>query len=224
VAVKDSTTNNRSSGPLIRYLSYDGTPVHQCTIADSNAQFNVRHAAHLSIDPGVELLREVLLKRQENGASESFEGAVATLLTLLGFSTLGYGIMRGFTDGPDVIAFTPSKQVVVLECTTEGLNHKDKLTKLIRRTKLVSEEFAKADCGDVQVQPVIATLSKRNEVQSELDDAARFGVAVFTNESLEAALTQIVLPNTPEHFFKDLRRLIPVTHGSPLSDRLGIFS
>lgn len=202
--------------PVVQaYLSYDGIPIHQRSIADSNAQFNIRHAAHLSVDSDVELLREVLLKRQKNGAAESFEAATATLLTLLGFSTLSYGIMRGFTDGPDIIAFTPSNQVLVLECTTEGLNHKDKLTKLHRRTQLVREEFAKADYRDIQVQPVIATLLERDKVQAEMDEAARFQIAVLTNESLEAALEQSVSPNSSEHFFKELRRQIP-TIGHPL--------
>lgn len=211
--------------PVVQaYLSYDGVPIHQRSIADSNVQFNIRYAAHLSVDPDVELLREVLLKRQKNGAAESFEGATATLLTLLGFSTLSYGIMRGFTDGPDIIAFTASKQVVVLECTTEGLNHKDKLAKLVRRTQLVRDEFTKADYRDIQVQPVMATLSKRDEVKGDMKDAARFRIAVLTNENLEAALKQVIQPNRPEHFFEELRQLIPVIEGASLSDRLGMLS
>jgi len=194
--------------PMLRgYLSYDGTLLHRWLISDPAKRLNPRCATHETIDPTLDVLRAMLLTPGRD--STSFEGAVSTLLTLLGFSAGYYGSLPRFQDGPDIIAFTPSGRVAVVECTIGLPNLKDKLSKLVQRTRLIEGKLTDAGYGSLQVQPVIVTPLSRDELAVGLNDARQHRVAVMCKSNLEDALSQIALPPETDQFFQQLKRSIP---------------
>lgn len=193
---------------LEAYLSYDGIPIDQSSISDPNKHLNPRHAIHQLFDPKNVRLPQMLLD-PEKDKSQVFEGAVSTLLTLLGFSTSNYGRFPKLQEGPDIIAITPGGHVAVVECTVGLLNQNDKIAKLVQRTHAIGEKLANAGHSDKKIQSVIVTLLTRDEVAANIKDAQAHGIAVICRENLEDALKQIELPLDADRFFEGLKKLIP---------------
>lgn len=193
---------------LEAYLSYDGVPLDQSSVSDPTKHLNPRFAIHRLFDPGNDRLPWMLLDAQKDKA-QVFEGAVSTLLTLIGFSVTNYGRFPKLQEGPDIIAITPSGGVAIVECTIGLLSQNDKLSKLVQRTQSIREKLASAGYSDMEIQPVSMTLLSRGEVAANLEDAGANGIAVVCKENLEDALKLIELPLDANRFFKDLKKLIP---------------
>jgi len=196
--------------PMLRaYLSYDGTLLHRSLISDPAKRLNPRCATHESIDSTLDVLKDMLLTPGKD--STAFEGAVSTLLTLLGFSAGYYGWLPRLQDGPDIIAFTSSGHVAVVECTIGLPNLKDKLAKLVQRTRLIERKLTDAGYASLQVQSIIVTPLSREELTVGLDDAKKHGIAVVCKSNLEDALSQIALPLDADRFFQHLKRSLPAS-------------
>lgn len=200
--------------PLLQaLLSYDRISLHQWWIIDPKKHLNPRHAIHQVFDQDLEVLRKMLLK-PDTDKPYVFEGAISTLLTLLGFSVSNYGRIPKLQKGPDIVAIAPSGHIGVIECTVGILSENDKLAKLVQRTKLIKEKLAEAGYGQLQLQPVIVTPLSRDEVTADLAVAGEHGIAVVCKENLEGALNQVSLPPNADRIFQDAKRLIPSSQPS----------
>lgn len=190
------------------FLSYAGTSLHQWWITDPQKRFNPRYAIHQIFDEDIELLKQMLLK-PETDKPYVFEGAVSTLLNLLGFSVSNYGRIPKLQKGPDIIAVSPSGHIGVIECTIGLLDENDKLAKLVQRTKLIRDRLNGTGHGFLQVQPVIVTPLSRHEVTANLETAGRHNIAAVCREDLQAMLNQIGLTPNADRLFQEAKRLIP---------------
>lgn len=193
---------------LQAFLSYAGTSLHQWWISDPQKRFNPRYAIHQIFDEDTELLKQMLL-RPETDKPYVFEGAVSTLLNLLGFSVSNYGRIPKLQKGPDIIAVSPSGHIGVVECTVGLLDENDKLAKLVQRTKLIKERLNLTGHGFLQIQPVIVTPLSRGEVTANLETAGKHNIGVVCREELEAMLNQIGLTPNADQLFQEAKRLIP---------------
>jgi hypothetical protein len=194
---------------LEAYLSYDGIPLDQSSISDPKKHLNPRYAIHQLIDPEIEYLSKLLFEPKGSQRADNFEGAVSTLLALLGFSTSSYGVLPMLKDGFDIVAITPSGHIAIVECTVDILDRNDKIAKLVHRTQAAKEKLTSAGYSGLEIQPVIVTALSREKVAASLSDAGAHGIAVFCKENLEEAVRQIALPLDAEQFFLNLKKLIP---------------
>lgn len=190
------------------FLSYKGVNLHETWINDPQKQLNQRQALHQVFDNDLELLKRTLLE-PESDKPQLFEGAVSMLFYLLGFSTANYGKIPKLQRGPDVIVVAPSGNVGVIECTVGLLDEKDKLAKLVQRTKLLKDKLLASGFGHLQAQSIIATPLRRGEIIANLDDAAKYDIAVISKENIEELLRQVSLPLNPERLFEYTKGLIP---------------
>lgn len=193
---------------LQAFLSYDRIALHQWWVTDPKTHLNPWQAIHQIFDQDLELLKKMLLK-PETDKPYAFEGAVSTLLTLLGFSVANYGRIPKLQKGPDIIAVTQSGHVGIIECTIGLINENDKLAKLVQRATLIKEKLTEARYGHLQLQAAIVTPLSRDEVAADLPTAGDHGIAVICKLEIENALNQIGLPPNADRMFQDAKKLVP---------------
>lgn len=195
--------------PLLQVLlSYDGVSLHQWWVIDPKKHLNPRHAIHQVFDQDLEVLKKMLFK-PEPDKPYAFEGAISTLLTLLGFSVSNYGRIPKLQKGPDIIAIAPSGHIGIIECTIGILNENDKLAKLVQRTKLIKEKLTESGYGQLQLQPAIVTPLSKDEVTADLATAGEHGIAVICKENIEEALNLVSLQPNADGMFAEVKSLIP---------------
>ena len=192
------------------FLSYDRISLHQWWVTDPKKHLNPWQAIHQIFDQDLELLSKMLLK-PETDKPYAFESAVSTLLTLLGFSVANYGRIPKLQKGPDIIAFTPSGHVGIIECTIGLINENDKLAKLVQRTTLIKEKLADARYGHLQLQSAIVTPLSREEVAADLAAAGGHGIAVVCKQEIENALKRVGFPPNADRIFQDAKNLVPAS-------------
>jgi hypothetical protein len=193
---------------LQAFVSYAGISHHQWWITDPRKRLNPRFAIHQIFDGDLKILEKMLLK-PEADKSQMFEGAVSTLLNLLGFSVTNYGRAPKLQDGPDIIAVAPSGHISVIECTVGLLDRNDKLAKLVQRSKLIREKLDQAGYGFLQIQALIVSPLTRDEVTADLETAGKLGIAVACKEDLEEMLKAVSLPLNADKVFNDVKNLVP---------------
>lgn len=196
---------------LQAFLSYESFCLHQLRVWDPQKHLNSRHAIHQVFDKNLDFLRRTLLEPKPNKA-DAFEGAVSACFHLFGFSAVNYGRILRLQDGPDIIAMTPTGNVLVIECTLGLLDKNDKLAKLVQRTTVIKEKLASAGYDHLQIQSAIVTPLSRDEVAANLKIAEEHGIAVICKEEIIKLLDQVSLPPDPERIFEDLKGLVPGVH------------
>ncbi len=182
------------------FLNYDGLALEQRWVLDPQKHLNFRQALFEQIDPDLEYLKQALAG-QGRHKSEDFERAVTLLLALLGFSTAHFGQISVLREAPDSIALTPAGNIGIVECTIGMLNENNKLAKLSRRTTLFKERLAASGYQHATVQPVIITALPKREIEAELNEAQRNGIAVVCKEELDSLLNQAKFTPNPEALF-----------------------
>lgn len=197
-----------SASLLQVFLSYAGISHHQWWVTDPKKRLNPRYAVHQVFDEDLELLRRMLLK-PETDKSPTFENAVSTLLSLLGFSVSNYGRIPKLQRGPDIIAFSPAGHIAVVECTLGLLDENDKLAKLVQRAKLIRDKLNVTGYGFLQSLAVIVSPLSRDEVTANLETAGKHDIAVVCKENIEEMLNQVNLPPNADKLFEDAKRLVP---------------
>ena len=119
------------------------------------------------------------------------------------------GTTKLLKEGPDILASTPSGNLLVVECTTGLLNEGNKLAKLTRRTILIKEKLMASGYSHLVVQPIITTTLPRNSVVTDLEDAGKASIAVVCKEELESLLNENTVFPDPEVLLKRSAQLIP---------------
>lgn len=195
--------------PILQaFVSYAGVATHQWWVTDPKKSFNVRKAAYEPYDTNFEVIKK-FLAAQGNSKSEDFETGIALLLYLLGFSVAHMGTTKLLSEGPDMLASTPSGNLLVIECTIGLLNEGNKLAKLTRRTISIKEKLMAAGHSHSTVQPVITTALMRSSIATELEDAGKAGIAVICKEELDSLLSDSTIFPDAEDLLKRCMQLIP---------------
>jgi len=201
---------------LQAFLSYKDLALHSWYLNDPQKQTNPRYLIHSLFDENHDILQKFLL--QAESTSQNFEDGVALLLNVLGFSIFHYGQIPKLKDGPDIIVFTPTGNISVVECTIGLLDKEDKLAKLIQRTVLIKEKLKIAGFEHFSIQPVIISKLPRAEVTGHLEEAGKHGIAVICKEELIELLNRVSFHLDPEGLFQEALRLIPKNEQLPLPD------
>lgn len=191
------------------FMSYNGMAWHEWWIANANKQLNPRAVIHQAFDEEFRFVKEMLLQPAGGEKSRIFEGAVATLYTLLGFTSAHYGRNPKLQDGPDILASTPQGNICIMECTID-IPHVNKLDKAAQRATKIREKL-KSKFPQFKIQPAVVTLLPREEAKIHFDIASKHSIAVICREDLERHLQQIHFPLNPEMLFEEIVKLIPPT-------------
>jgi hypothetical protein len=190
-------------GALVQcFASYDGQWLHQGWVVQPGSYANVRRVAHEALDANFENTRKYLFDEKIHKQDARYlESGVANLLFMLGFSVDPlFGKLM--TDNPDLLASTPSGNILVVECTTGAIDNDGKLTKLLSRTRLLVEKLRQAGHAHVRCLPVIVTSIPRSSI-TDLQSATDAGIVVASFEDLEAALTKTMVPQNADVLFDE---------------------
>lgn len=190
------------------FLSYGGETLDHSWIIDPDRKLNMNLAIHTSFDKDLSVLRELLFN-SDGGDARAFEQGVSLLLTTLGFNVSHHGVIKKLQDGPDLVASTSNGSILVVECTTQLLNEKGKLGKLVSRTRRLAQHLHTSGYGDVPIRPIIVTALPRTQIQAGLDEAGRCDVAVACKEDLETFIKRAIFPPDSNRLFDETVQLIP---------------
>jgi hypothetical protein len=181
---------------------YAGTAYSYRWLGDPKLSENPRRAAIEPFDPGLEGLKEMLGRLQGKGQrTREFEVAISRLLWLLGFAPSHLGMTAQTEEAPDVIAFTPSGNALIVECTT-ALLKSDKISLLLERTNTLRRSLAASNHSYARVLPVIVTNKSRESLATDLAEARRRGVVAITRDDLSALITHAEFSPDPEKLFQ----------------------
>lgn len=165
-------------------LSVGGYPVRRQWVVGGHRAKGVREAAIQAFDHGWEKLRDSLINNQKD--SRGFEKAVATLAFLLGFQVAPY------TDGeaPDLVLFTHSGRVILVECTLKTSDVRSKMGKLVDRRGAVSDHLSKIGVA-ATVVCLLVCQSTRERILVEEEDLKKASVLLVAQENLNNFLMRI---------------------------------
>lgn len=138
------------------------------------------------------------------GQGDEFEKGVAILFHLLGLDVVHYGSLPG--EIPDVVAlFKVNKWILVIECAGRELDTRDKLSKLITRSREIGDSIP-----DYKIYPVIATsLPSRVIGRGDMEKAAKDSIIVITNDEVLDLLQVAFEGITEDELLGRLLRLVP---------------
>lgn len=176
--------------------SYDGFAQHQGWIVDLKNVQNSRRVVLEEFHNGLGVLESYLFEELRRGKNaRDFEFGISWLIWMLGFSTSQVGGRDNTSDAADIVATTPSGNILIVECTT-GLLKSDKVSKLVERTEIVRKRLISSGNNHLKVLPVIVTSKPKDEVRADIDAVKNKGVSVVTKEDLTSLLSQtIVFPD-----------------------------
>jgi Holliday junction resolvase len=184
--------------------SYAGVAQQHLWITDPKTAQNPLRSVHDAFDTNLSVLRELIEKSQRKGVdARELELAVSWLLWLLGFSAAHIGGAGKTSDAPDLIAATPLRNLVVIECTTGILREDSKLPHLVQRAEKVRQCLTASGNQHVKVLPIIVTTKTHDEVKAELEQAYKLGVLVATREDFERIIGRTVFLPDPNHLFAE---------------------
>lgn len=176
----------------------------QCKQIDAAALPNQRRRVVQLATLGVEQLSKHLLAPTRKD-QDHFEAAVTVLLYMLGFDSVRVGGVKGLSDASDIISIVGS-EVLLIECTTEVLDPKGKLNKLIDRVRAAREGTMVSQWDGTTVSGVIVVPQPRADLQALQKLAAANAVLLLAREDLAAALERTLLHSSAEETLALWRR------------------
>lgn len=189
-------------------VCYGGIAFSHWWLVDPATSSNPRRAVTRPFDRNPARLKEVLHtlqgKHQDQGG---FEEAVTGLLWLLGFAPVHLGQTHHTQDGPDIVAFTPKGNVVLVECTT-GMAKSDKVALLAERANALKMSLSGSSHANLRVLPVFVTNKRRVDVLTDFAEARKRGVVGVDIESLDALVERSELSPTPDRLFEEGEELL----------------
>lgn len=179
--------------------SYDGIAQNSGWVVDPSTVQNARRTALQTYDRQLAKLKEILGRDNARGTdARDFEAAIAWVLWMLGYSVAHLSAKRT-SDGPDIIATSPSGNFAVIECTTGLLKADNKLPNLYERAQAMRRELDLSGSNHLRILPIMVTTKKRDDIAAELEQAERHGILVFTHEDIEGALNRtLIFPNADQ--------------------------
>lgn len=138
-----------------------------------------------------------------------FEDSISLLLSLYGLSSVTYGGIPMLKDAPDILAYSATGHLFVIECTTTDVGRSGKLLKLSQRTREIKETIGQTGTEIVHVLPVMCTTLYRDETKACWDEAADFGIALVCRENLQNLIKGVEAPSSPTALYDAAVKLIP---------------
>lgn len=189
------------------FASYNGQWLHQGWITDPRASINVRRVIHEAFDEGLSLTMKCFSDRKtKESNARVVETGVANLLYMLGFAVDPFSANH-MSDAPDLLASTPTGDVLVVECTTGAIDADGKLSKLLSRTDLVSERLRNAGHNRIRCLPVMVTTLKL-ENETNVQNAAEKEVVVLSIEQLESLAETAKSKPDADRLFEQFRQRV----------------
>lgn len=188
------------------FACFDERAQHSQWIGDPSNASNLRRLILSELDEDLEVLRDFLLeeKRQRKDARD-LEMAVAWLLWMSGFAVLHPGTKR-LEDNVDLVALTGSSNVLLVECTTGLTSREGKLSNLLHRVAALKKRLSAGGFDQAQVLGVAITTKPRDEVASDIREAAQSGVLVWTRDDLDSGLSRTLAPSDADKVFSEMQR------------------
>lgn len=183
------------------FLTYDAMAIQQWWVANPERHVSPRYALHSAFDPRLTMLKRLALETKKT-ETRNFEDGVAILLGLLGFSVTQFGRHTRLSDGPDILAYTPAGRVLVVQCTLGQPNQGDTVERVLRRAETARKALAAADWPGVRVLPAIVTALSESDLESQIADAEKRGVAVAAFETVYDAFDQASIIQNPDELFR----------------------
>lgn len=175
-------------------LSAGGFSVQQVFVSDKTKSLNPRLAIYRRFDPDLQQLREFLDPHPKK--SKNLEQGVATLFYLLGAICSN----PPATDAPDIILETRSGRQVIVECTVQINDMREKASKLLnRRHTLTFNEDGSGPTHDVLA--ILVVSSPRNKIPLEDDFLARNQILLATRENIDRAMNNLEFPPDLDSLF-----------------------
>jgi hypothetical protein len=153
-----------------------------------------------AFDDKLEILNDLLFGKAKSDG-RYMEDGVAHLLTMFGFTVSQHGRSQKLSDGPDLIAITPSGNTAIIECTTGLPNEGDQVAKILKRAEVIRRALQAADWPGVQLLPVVVTNLSNAEISSVRKDVEQKGIAVLAAEGIREAISQLPYPPKPDDIF-----------------------
>jgi hypothetical protein len=169
---------------------YAGCLHDRCELLDTSNLPNMRRMLVELADPALKRLQGPLTAPKNHKEQDSFEAAVAALFYMLGFDAVRVGGVRKLEEAADIFATTPSGQILIVECTTELLDPRDKIGKLLARVSAARTQLsaARRDFKAAQLSGMIVIPKPRSELSLAFTTAEAHGLIVLARSDIEIAL------------------------------------
>lgn len=143
-------------------------------------------------DPGLKRLREPLINPRNEEERREFEPGIAALLYMLGFDSVRIGAHKKLSDAADIFAMTASRAVLIVECTTEVLDPRGKLQKLLARVEGARVTLCETwpDLTANRIEGLLVVPRPAADLEVLMRTARQHGVLVLAREEIEHALEQ----------------------------------
>lgn len=161
-------------------------------LVDELASPNRRRVLVELADPRLKRLRDPLVNPRNDEERREFEAGIATLLFMLGFDSVRIGASKKLSDAADIFAMTPAGDVIIVECTTEVLDPRNKLQKLLRRVEAARAALSEIwpDLHANRITGLILVPRPEADLGELLSAARQCGVLLLGREQIERALEQ----------------------------------
>jgi hypothetical protein len=128
----------------------------------------------------------------------------------MNLTILPYGRIPELQDAPDILAYSGSNDLFVVECTTGDIDQKGKLQKLRDRTRDIAARAQQQQSLTVaNVFPVVFTSLPRSDIAPHLPKLEALKISVFCRGDIEQILNRIEAPPTPDEVRNAVQSLIP---------------
>jgi len=175
-------------------LSISGYTVRRYFLPDANKSLNQRLMDYRRFDPELQHLSRAL-KAGKND-SRSLEAGIATLLHLLGASTLA----PPNPDTPDVIAETVGKRLALIECTIKVESLREKVGKLVNRRELINRDTG-LNSPTREVLAILVVNQPRHTIVNEDKYLSDNQVVLISQEDLNLAMAHLEVPQDLDMYF-----------------------
>jgi len=134
---------------------------------------------------------------------------------MLGFQVFHLGGVEQTQDAVDLVACSPSQDLMLVECTTGVLDPK-KIANLISRATQVRTALLASSFGTARVVPILVTTKPYSEIAHSVAATERAGALVMSQEQIEewVALSAAV-PDADRIFVKAHQRLSDALQPDP---------
>jgi hypothetical protein len=173
-------------------LSYAGFAQHHHRIEEAPELRNTLRLAFQLFDDNLCTLGRVIEnKKNKDRDARALEQTVSALLAMRGFKVINADHIPDLQDIPDILASDTRGNLMVVECTLELPNAKDKLAKLFRKFRTIRDGLDAAGLADVGVSPVLAVAIPKSHITAYYEEARKAGILLWSRESLDEIRNRI---------------------------------
>ena len=144
-----------------------------------------------------------------------FESGIAILLEFLNLKTIWYGGLATLSNGPDIMAYSNSGHIYVVECTLGDPDHKGKLLKLRTRTEMIKSRLEDDGLSVDLVRPVLVSALPRSETTEHWSSLKNYMISLVCRDELENLINRVENPPSDEELFNSALRAIPTSQDEP---------